>query len=147
MCRLKCTKLNFPLVLCGCETWSLMLWDEHRLRVFKNRLLRRIFGSKRVEVTGGQRILRNDEKHNDLCSWPYIVSMMKWRRLRWADYLACMGENFLQGFGGKPWRNDSKVIGISGRITLQLILKEWNRRLWTEFIWLRIVASGGVLWT
>jgi hypothetical protein len=43
----------FPLVLYGCETWSLTLWEEHRLRVFENRVLRRIFGPKRDEVTGG----------------------------------------------------------------------------------------------
>jgi hypothetical protein len=42
-----------PVVLYGCETWSLTLREEHRLRVFENRVLRRIFGSKRDEVTGG----------------------------------------------------------------------------------------------
>jgi hypothetical protein len=41
-----------PVVLCGCETWSVTLREEHRLRVFENRLLRRIFGPKRDEVTG-----------------------------------------------------------------------------------------------
>jgi len=42
----------FPVVLCGCETWSLILREERRLRVFENRVLRRIFGPKRDEVTG-----------------------------------------------------------------------------------------------
>jgi hypothetical protein len=46
---------NFPVVLYGCETWSLTLRQEHRLRVFENKVLRRIFGSKRDEVTGGWR--------------------------------------------------------------------------------------------
>jgi hypothetical protein len=45
-------KAIFPVVLCGCETWSLTLREEHRLRMFQNRVLRRIFGLKRKEVTG-----------------------------------------------------------------------------------------------
>jgi hypothetical protein len=55
-----------PVVFCGCETWSLTLREEHdtRLRVFENRVLRRIFGSKRDEVTGGWRGLYNEELHN-----------------------------------------------------------------------------------
>jgi hypothetical protein len=48
-----------PVVLYGCETWSLTLREEHRLRVFENRVLRRIFGPKRDEVTGGWRKLHN----------------------------------------------------------------------------------------
>jgi hypothetical protein len=50
-----------PVVLYGCETWSLSLREEHRLRVFENRVLRRIFGSKRDEVMGGWRKLHNEE--------------------------------------------------------------------------------------
>jgi hypothetical protein len=53
-----------PVVLYGCGTWSLTLREEHRLRVFENRVLRRIFGSKRDEVTGGWRKLHNEELHN-----------------------------------------------------------------------------------
>jgi hypothetical protein len=49
-----------PVVLCGCETWSLALREKYRLRVFENRVLRRIFGPKRDEVTGGWRILHNE---------------------------------------------------------------------------------------
>jgi hypothetical protein len=52
-----------PVVLYGCETWSLTLREEHRLRVFENRVWRRIFGSKRDEVTGGWRRLYNEEHH------------------------------------------------------------------------------------
>jgi hypothetical protein len=51
-------------VLYGCETWSLKLREENRLRVFENRVLRRIFGPKREEVTGGWRKLQNEESHN-----------------------------------------------------------------------------------
>jgi hypothetical protein len=53
-----------PIVLYGCETWSLTLKEEHRLRVFENRVLRRIFGPKRDEVIGGWRKLHNEELHN-----------------------------------------------------------------------------------
>jgi hypothetical protein len=53
-----------PLVLYGCENWSLTLREEHRLRVFENRVLERIFGHKRYEVTGEWRKLHNVELHN-----------------------------------------------------------------------------------
>jgi hypothetical protein len=53
-----------PVVLCGCETWFLTLREEQRLREFEKRVLRRIFGAKRVEVTGGWRKLHNEEVHN-----------------------------------------------------------------------------------
>jgi hypothetical protein len=59
------------VVLYGCETWSLTLREEHRLRVFENRMFRRIFGPKRDEVTGGWRKLNNEELYN-LCSSPSI---------------------------------------------------------------------------
>jgi len=61
-----------PVVLYGCETWSLTLWEEHRLRAFENRALRRIFGPKRDEVTGEWRKLHNEEI-NDSYSSPNIV--------------------------------------------------------------------------
>jgi hypothetical protein len=53
-----------PVCVCGCETWSLTLGKEHRLRVFENRMLRRIFGPKRDEVKGGWRKLHNEDLHN-----------------------------------------------------------------------------------
>jgi hypothetical protein len=53
-----------PVVPYGCETWSLTLREKHRLRVFENRVLRRIFGPKRDEVTGEWRKLHNVELHN-----------------------------------------------------------------------------------
>jgi hypothetical protein len=55
--------IMLPVVLYGCETWSLALREEHRLRVFENRMLRGIFGSKRDEATGGWRKLHNEELH------------------------------------------------------------------------------------
>jgi hypothetical protein len=79
-----------PVVLCGCETWSLTIREEHRLRVFENRVLRRIFGPKRDEVTGGRRKLHNEDLHN-LYSSPSIIRMIKSRRMRWAMHVARMG--------------------------------------------------------
>jgi hypothetical protein len=57
-----------PVVLYGCETWSLTLREKHRQRVFENRVLRRLFGPKRDEVTGGWRKLHNEELHDILFS-------------------------------------------------------------------------------
>ena len=65
----------FAVILYGCETWSLTLREERRLRVFENKLLRKIYGPKRDEVTGEWRKLHNEE-HNDMCSSPSIVRMI-----------------------------------------------------------------------
>jgi len=67
------------------------LRDEHRLRVFENRVLRRVFGPKRDMVTGEWRKLHNEELM-DLYSLPNIVRMVKSRRMRWAGHVACVGE-------------------------------------------------------
>jgi hypothetical protein len=80
-----------PVVLYGCETWSLTLREEHRLRVFENRVLRRMFGPKRDEVTGEWRRLHNGELHNLYLS-PDIIRQIKSRRMRWAGHVARMGE-------------------------------------------------------
>jgi hypothetical protein len=66
---------KMPVVLYGCESWSLTLREEHRLRVFENRVLRRIFGLKRDEVTGGWRKLHNEELHN-IYSSPSIITYL-----------------------------------------------------------------------
>jgi hypothetical protein len=75
-----------PVVLYVCETWSLTLREEHKLRV-----LRRIFGPKRNGVTGGWRKLHNLELHN-LYSSPSIIRIIKSRRMSWAGHMARMGE-------------------------------------------------------
>ena len=79
-----------PIVLYGCETWSLTLREKRRLRVFENRVLRRVFGPKRDEVTGEWRKLHNEEL-SDLYSLPNIVRVVKSRRMRWAGHVARMG--------------------------------------------------------
>jgi hypothetical protein len=80
-----------PVVLYGCETMSLTLREEHRLRVFEKRVLRRIFGPKRDEVTGGWRKLHNEELRG-LYSSPGIVRVIKARRMRWTWHVTRMGE-------------------------------------------------------
>jgi hypothetical protein len=79
-----------PVVLYGCEIWSLTMREAHRLRIFENRVLRRIFGPKREE-DGSWRKLRNDELHS-LYSSPNIIRVIKSRRMRWTGNVARMGE-------------------------------------------------------
>jgi hypothetical protein len=69
-----------PVVLYGCETWSLTLWEEHKLRVFENRVLRRIFGLKRDGVMGGWRKLPNEGLY-DLYTSLSIIIIIKSRRM------------------------------------------------------------------
>jgi hypothetical protein len=78
------------VVLYGCETWSLALREERILRVFENRVLRRIFVPKRDEETGGWTKLHNEELHK-LYSSPSIIRIIKSRRIRWAGHVARMG--------------------------------------------------------
>jgi hypothetical protein len=79
------------VVLYGCDTCSLILREEHKLRVFDNRVLRRIFGPKGDEVTGGWRTPDDKELH-DLCSSPSIIIIMKSSKTRWAGHVARMGD-------------------------------------------------------
>jgi hypothetical protein len=74
-----------PVVLYGCETLYLTVREERKLRVFENRVLRRVFGPKRDGVTGGWRKLHNKELHN-LYSSPNVIRIIKSRRMRWAGW-------------------------------------------------------------
>ena len=82
--------VSLAVVLYGCEAWSLTLREERRLRVFENRVLRRIFGLKRDEVTGQWSTLHNEELNDLYCS-PNIVWMIKSKRMRWTEHVARMG--------------------------------------------------------
>jgi hypothetical protein len=90
------------VVLYGCENWSITLREEHRLRVFKNRVLRRIFEPKRDEETGGWRKLHNEELLNLYFS-PSIIRI-KSRRMKWAGHVTRVGEkrNAYKVLVGKP---------------------------------------------
>jgi hypothetical protein len=92
-----------PFILYECETWSLTLRAECRVGVFENRVLKRIFGPKRVERTGEWRKLCNEEL-NDLYSSPITFRGIKSRRMRWAGHVARMGESIcvFRVLVGKP---------------------------------------------
>jgi hypothetical protein len=137
-----------PVVLYWCETWSLTLREEHRLRVFENRVLRGIFGPKRDEVTGDWRKLHNGELHN-LYSSPDIIRQIKSRRMGWARHVARMGEgrNVYRVLVGKP--EGKRPLGRPRRrwedgIKMDLREIGWGG-VWIGFTWLRIGIVGGLL--
>jgi hypothetical protein len=104
------------------ETWSLILREEHRLRVFENRVLRIIFGPKRDEVTGGWRKLHNEELHN-LYSSRSIIRMIRSRRMRWAGHVARGKRNAYRILVGKPEERDHfEDQDVGGWIILKWIL-------------------------
>jgi len=94
-----------PVVLNGCEAWSPTLRQERKLRVFENKVLWRIFGPRRDEVTGEWRRLHNDEL-SDLYPAPNIVRVIKSRRMRWEGHLARMGEE--RGAYRSRWESGGK---------------------------------------
>jgi hypothetical protein len=98
-----CETIILPVVLYGCETWSLALREENRLRVFENRVLRRIFGSKKEEVMGEWRKVHKGELHN-LHSLPDIIRQRKSGRIVWAGNVASLreGRKVYRILVGKP---------------------------------------------
>ena len=89
-----------PVVSYGCETWCLILMEKRGLRVFENRVLRRIFRPNRDEVTVEWRRLHNEELH-DLNSPPNVIRMMKSRTIKWAVTVTQRQEICIQDFGGE----------------------------------------------
>jgi len=121
-----------PVVLCGHEACLLALREECRLRVFENRVRRRIFGSKRNGVTGEWGKLHNEEL-NELYSSPNIIWVIKPRRMRWAGHVACVcvcvwggGEEINIGFwwGNLRERDHLEDPCIDGRVILEWIFKK-----------------------
>ena len=136
-----------PVVLYGCETWSLTLLEERRFRVFENRVLGKIFGARRDEVTGEWRRLHNEEL-NDLYSSPNILRGTKSRRMRWAGHVVRIGEE--RGYTGSWWGNRRERdhlgdLGVDGRIILGWISRKWDVGIWTGLGWPRIETGGGRL--
>jgi hypothetical protein len=74
------------VVLYGCETWSLTLREEHKLRVFENRVLKRIFGPKKDEVMGGWKKLHNKDLH-DFYSSARLTGIIKSKRMKWVGHV------------------------------------------------------------
>jgi hypothetical protein len=98
--------ITLPVVMYGCETWSLVLGEEHRLRVSENRMLRRIFRPQRDKVRVGGRKLHNEVCRN-LYSSPNIIKMVRSRRMRWAGNVArTVKTNAYRLFVRKSRRND-----------------------------------------
>ena len=124
-----------PVVLYGCESWSLTLREERKLRVFENMVLRRIFGHRRDGVTEEWRRLRNEEL-NDLYSSPNIVRVIKSRRMRWTGHVARMGEE--RGCIGSWWGKPE------GKRPLGRPRRRWvdNMGIWTGLGWPRIETGG-----
>ena len=128
----------------GVKFFSLALREERRLRVFENRVLRRVFWRKRDELTGEWRKLLS-KKLNDLYSSPNIVRVIKSRRMEWTDHVTGMRERrgVHRVLVGKPEGRDhleDPVVG--GRIILRWIFRKWNVGVWTESSWLRIGTVG-----
>ena len=115
--------------------------------MFQNMVLRRIFGPRREEVTGEWRRLHNEEL-NDLYSSPNIVRVIKSRRIRWAGYVARMGEE--RGCIGSWWgnRREGDPLGRPRSrwgIILGWITRRWDVCIWTGLGWPRIETGGGRL--
>jgi hypothetical protein len=124
------------VVLYGCETWSLTFREERRLRVFENRVLRKIFGPTGDEVTEEWRKCHNEELH-DLYSSPSIVRVIKPKRMRWAGhvtrrgvYSVLVGKPEVKRPLGRPrrrWENN-----------IMMDLQEVGCGVWTALGWLKI---------
>ena len=134
-------------VLYVCVTWSLTLRDKRRLRMFENRVLRRVFGPKRDKVTGEWRKLYN-ERLSDLYSLANNVRVVKSRRMRWAGHVARMGEGrgVHRVLVGKP--EGKRPLGRHGRIwdDIKMDLQEVGGSLGTGWSCLRTGTGGGRLW-
>ena len=136
-----------PVVLYVCETWSLTLREERKLRVFENMVLRRIFGPTRDEVTGEWRRLHNEELNDLYCS-TNNVRVIKSRRMRWAGHVERMGEE--SGCIGSWWGNRREGdywgdLGVDVWIILGRISRRWDVGIWTGLVWPRVETGGGRL--
>jgi hypothetical protein len=146
-----------PVVLYARETWSLTLGEDHRLRVFENRVLRKIFGLK-MEEDGSWRKLHNDKLHS-LYSSPNIVTVINSRRIRWVGHVARMGEGrgVYRVLVGRPegkrplgrprrrWEDNIKMdlreVGIDGTNWIQL---SHDRVQWRAYVNTVIEPSGSI---
>jgi hypothetical protein len=123
-----------------CENWSLTLREEHRLRVFENRVLSRIFGPTRDEVTVDWRRLHNRELHN-LFSSPVILRQIKSRRMRWAGHVARMGEgrNLYRVLVGNP--EGRSPLGRPRRRWENVFRMDLEERGWGGVEWIHLAQD------
>jgi hypothetical protein len=115
--------------------------------VFENRVLRRIFGPKRDEVTGEWRKLHNEEIHT-LYSSPDIIRQVKARRMRWAGHVARMGEErkvYRFWWESPKERDHLEDQGVGGKMGSEWILGRLAWEMWIGFDWLRTVTDVGLL--
>ena len=128
------SSIIFPVVWYGCETWSLTMREELKLRVYENRVLRRIFGPKSDEITGEWRKV-GDEEFKDVYFLPTIFRVIKSRRMIWSGHVARMGER----------RGVYRVlVGIpKGKITLGRPRRRWENNMKLEH---QEVGCGGMDW-
>jgi len=140
--------ITLPVVLYGCETWSLTLREKRRLRVCENRVLRRIYGPKTEEVRREWRKLHNEEL-NDLYSSPNTVRVIK-LRMRWAGHVAHMGdrEGAYRVLVGKPeGKRPLEKPRRRCEENIKMVFRKWDGEAWTVLIWIRIGIGGGHLQT
>jgi hypothetical protein len=129
-----------PFVLYRCETWSLTLREEHRLRVFENSVLRGIFGPTRDEVTGEWRKLHNEELH-DLYSSPSIIRIMTSRRIRWARHVARIGEK-MNAYRLLVRKSEGKSpLGMPRRSCVDNIGKDLVEAGWGDVDWIGLAQD------
>jgi hypothetical protein len=138
------TSIILPVLLYGCETWSLILREERRMRVFENRVPRRVFGPKRDEATGEWRKIHNEEL-SDLYSLPNVVRDVKSRRMRWTGNVARMreGRGVHRVLFGK--HEGKRPLGRPRRRwedNIKMDLQEVGGGLGTGWSWLRIGTCG-----
>ena len=137
---------SYELRMRNLNTFSYYMF-RHRLRVFENRVLRKIFGPKRDEEIREWRKLHNKELNYPHSS-PNTVRVIKPRRMRWAGHVALYGRG--EAYTGFWWgnlreRDHLGDRGVDGRIILRCIFRKWDVGVWTGSSWLRTGTGGGHL--
>jgi hypothetical protein len=132
--------ITLPVVLYGCETWSLTLREEYRLRVFEKKVMRRIFGPKRNEMTEEWRKLHNKELR-DLYSSPSIIRKIKSRRMRWTEHVArtAVKRDAYRLLVGKP--EGKRTLGKPRRMWMDNIRMDLGEVGWGDVDWIGLAQD------